>query len=247
MPKDYNQKNIELVKKIKEEKNGLQLDLLLQELRNNNEGIIHNLVHSKFKLNNKDESDEAKNVIATKVLYDCALKFDLDSNNNFSTYFQSSLINELSNYINGSHMISKYIERQIGLINEFKNDYFIKFNKEPDVKTIAKELGLKESKVKEFESYGNLLVINDEEQYSSHLDSLSIEDDLISEEQKKQLIKALNSLNDEDKELIFLYFGLEGREEHSYSELASMYNKSDETIRQRILKILLKIKNNNGV
>ena len=144
-------------------------------------------------------------------------------------------------------MISKYIERQIGLINEFKNDYFIKFNKEPDVKTIAKELGLKESKVKEFESYGNLLVINDEEQYSSHLDSLSIEDDLISEEQKKQLIKALNSLNDEDKELIFLYFGLEGREEHSYSELASMYNKSDETIRQRILKILLKIKNNNGV
>nr|MCR5564450.1 sigma-70 family RNA polymerase sigma factor [Gammaproteobacteria bacterium] len=75
----------------------------------------------------------------------------------------------------------------------------------------------------------------------------SIEDNLISEEQKKQLIKALNSLNDEDKELIFLYFGIEGREEHSYSELANIYNKSDETIRQRILKILLKIKNNNGV
>ncbi len=246
MPKDYNQKNIELVKKIKEEKKGLQQDLLLQELKNNNEGIIHKLVYSKFKVNG-DDSDEAINVIATKVLYDCALKFDLESKNNFSTYFQSSLNNELSTYINGNHIISPYIKKQIDLINEFKKDYYNKYSKEPDVKTIANELGLKESKVKEFESYNDIQIINDEDQANSHLDSLSIEDDLISEEQKKQLIKALNSLNDEDKELIFLYFGIEGREEHSYSELASIYNKSDETIRQRILKILLKIKNNNGV
>ena len=243
---DYNQVNLELVKEIKNEKNEYNLGVLLNKLFENNKGMISKLVYKKFKLFGFD-AEEANDVIAMNVLYQCAMKYDIESNNNFSTYLQSSLNNELTAYINESSLVSPYIKKQISLINEFKKDYTNKYNKEPDVKTIANELGLKESKVKEFELYGNFFVSTEDGDYDKRIDKLSIEDDLISEEQKVQLDKSIEALDSEEKELLFLYFGLNGNEEHSYNELAKIYNKSDETIRQKILKILLKIKNNNGV
>ena len=243
---DYNQVNLELVKEIKKEKNEYNLGVLLKKLFENNKGMISKLVYKKFKLFGFD-AEEANDVIAMNVLYQCAMKYDIESNNNFSTYLQSSLNNELTAYINESSLVSPYIKKQISLINEFKKDYTNKYNKEPDVKTIANELGLKESKVKEFELYGNFFVSTEDGDYDKRIDKLSIEDDLISEEQKAQLDKSIEALDSEEKELLFLYFGLNGNDEHSYNELAKMYNKSDETIRQKIIKILLKIKNNNGV
>ena len=243
---DFNQINLELIKKIKEEKNDYQLGILLNELYENNKGMILKLVYKKFKLFGFD-AEEADQVIAMNVLYQCALKYDLESNNNFSTYLQSSLNNELTAYINENSLISPYIKKQINLINEFKKDYTNKYNKEPDIKTIAKELGLKESKVKEFEMYSNMFVSTDDSDYDKRIDRFSIEDDIITKEQKAQLDKSIEALDEDEKELLFLYFGLNGNDEHSYNELAKIYNKSDETIRQRIIKILLKIKNYNGV
>ena len=83
---DYNQVNLELVKEIKNEKNEYNLGVLLNKLFENNKGMISKLVYKKFKLFGFD-AEEANDVIAMNVLYQCAMKYDIESNNNFQHIF----------------------------------------------------------------------------------------------------------------------------------------------------------------
>lgn len=73
--------------------------------------------------------------------------------------------------------------------------------------------------------------------------SVNIEEEIEKKLEIERLLNAVNSLeNEKDKKIIKMYYGIGGYQPHTYESVAKLMNVTREAIRQRISRILPKLK-----
>ena len=224
----YDDINIRNVKIIKESSNEYEVNNAINELFNNNKGIIMSLVN-KYEYLIKDEADIINE--AYYVLWDCAKKFDLSSNNTFATYFFDSYSNTVIKMINKEVIISPYIKKRIKIITDFIAEYSLKHNVEPTVDVISKSTGLSTEKVKEYLFYKDFQISKTTAEELDVADQSSIENNLIEEYETQRFKDAFNRLSDKERDILNRKYGLDGKDPEDFKSIGKTYKQTGENIR----------------
>lgn len=172
-------------------------------------------------------------------------KFQVERGLSFSTYAYSCIQNYIRLFLQKhSHLISIPSHTQVELkeIKEVQKDFLERYNREPSIEEIYKELGgkISEDKITKLLLFGKDVISLDEERESKE-DSFSLLDTLtdnsdpslyFSNKEKEELIReALSSLTQQERDVIISRYGLEGKEV-SLSVLADKYHVSAQRIQQ---------------
>jgi RNA polymerase primary sigma factor len=72
--------------------------------------------------------------------------------------------------------------------------------------------------------------------------SISPEANIISNDNKNIILSVLNTLSDQEKDVIILRFGLSGNRPHTLDEIGELYDVTKERIRQIEAKALRKLR-----
>lgn len=124
-------------------------------------------------------------------------------------------------------------------ISKYKNEYGC----EPDIKELSNILKISEDEVMELQNIykESLEEFKNSEEEIKHF---SISD--LSHDEYKELVELIQKnghlLNDQEREILLLSFGLIDDKKWSYKELAIRFNKTEERIRQIVAKGIRKVR-----
>lgn len=189
-------------------------------------------------------------------------KFDITRNTNFTTYVYYWIVQQMDRAImNNGYMIRlpAYIYDKINNISTVENNYLAK-NGEIDLKNMCNEANITEQEYlltchykrnySNFTSLNSIINIDSDENYVELQDYIpcqntSVEDTIISESLKDQLMETMNELSPKEREVLMLRFGLNGHEPLTLEAIGNKYNLTRERIRQIENKALNKLKRLN--
>ena len=144
---------------------------------------------------------------------------------------------------------------RIGLIHKIKRIITAleqKFEREPTILEITQELELTQAEVTiAVENAGRYLSMDapliqgeEENMYDVLLseDTSNSDKELLMDSLRKEIDRVLNTLTQREADIIRLYFGLNGKKEHSLGEIGEEFNISRERIRQIKEKAIKRLK-----
>lgn len=194
-------------------------------------------------------------------------RFDISKETSFSTYVYYWIVQQMDRALmNNGYMIRlpAYIYEKINSVSSAENDCLVE-NEEIDLKILCERANITEqeyylinsikSNLSNFTSLNTIINTDLDENYMELQDyipsqDLSIEDIIISENLKEQLITVLNSLEPREKEILELRFGLNGNEPMTLEAIGKKYNLTRERIRQienRALTRIRRLNSRNGL
>lgn len=183
-------------------------------------------------------------------------RFDLEMENEFSTYATYWIRQSITRGINDSSLLVRIpVHRWDSLANLRKLEYKSeeKFNK-VDYDWISKELDLSKEKVMELVMIRNTFMNNvsldipvgvDEDTSLGEFiadEDYSVEEIITSMDLRNSLEEILNILDGRSKDIIIKRFGLNGQEPMTLEEIGEIYNVTRERIRQIESKALRKLR-----
>ncbi|MCF6465505.1 RNA polymerase subunit sigma-32 [Clostridium sp. Cult2] len=189
-------------------------------------------------------------------------RFDVTRDTSFSTYVYYWIIQQMDRALmNDGYMVRlpAYIYEKINSLSTVENNYMAK-NEEIDLKNLCNEANMTEQEYllisyykknySSFTSLNSIINTDSDENYVELQDyipcqDVSVEDIIISESLKEQLIEILNTLSPKEKEVLELRFGLNGDEPLTLEAIGNKYDLTRERIRQIENKALKKLKRLN--
>lgn len=184
-------------------------------------------------------------------------KFDYKKGYKFSTYATYWIKQAISRAIVEQSKTIRLPDHIVGIlskINQFKNEYSQKYNKEPDVKTIAANLNMPAKKIQEIiDNTKDTISINaavgDGEDDATLEDliednkSLPPEKIVIQNATKDTINKILHTLDKREREILEMRFGLNGQEARTLEDCGKYFNITRERVRQIENEALKKLRN----
>lgn len=189
-------------------------------------------------------------------------KFDTTKNASFSTYAYYWITQQMDRALmNNGHLIRlpAYIYEKLCTISRIENNYLTQ-NEKVDIKVVCDEANITEQEYLLINFYkanysylaslNTIINVDSDDNYIELQDYIpsqdSIEDTIISEDLKEQIINILNTLPPKEKEILKLRFGLNGEEPLTLEAIGNRYNLTRERIRQIENKALKKIRRHNS-
>lgn len=184
-------------------------------------------------------------------------KFDYKLGYKFSTYATYWIKQAISRAIIEQSKTIRLPDHIVGLlskINKFKNEYSQKYNKEPDMKTLAAAFNMPQKKLQEIiDNSKDTISINaavGEDEDDTTLEdliedkkSLSPEKVAIQDSTKELINKMLNTLDKREKEVLEMRFGLNGGQARTLEDCSKHFKITKERIRQIENEALKKLRN----
>ncbi|CCQ96778.1 RNA polymerase sigma factor [[Clostridium] ultunense Esp] len=190
-------------------------------------------------------------------------RFDTTRDTSFSTYVYYWIVQQMDRALmNNGYMVRlpAYIYEKINSLSAVENNYMAK-NEEIDLKELCNEANMTEQEYflihyykknySNFTSLNSIINTDSDENYVELQDyipcqDISVEDIIISESLKEQLIEILNTLSPKEKEVLELRFGLNGNDPLTLEAIGNKYDLTRERIRQIENKALKKLKRLNS-
>ena len=189
-------------------------------------------------------------------LIKAAESYDIEQQTSFSTYAIKCIKNKIIDYIYDNKNMVKAPENLQAL--KVKYDNFVSYyqmltGQTPKANFVLEQLGVSANKIKEMKKYIKNEVSLDE--------SLSIDNDFTlldtladdkssneifeyveKEDISIKLKKAIESLNEQEKQIIILRYGFNGNKPMTLLEIGKIYHCSVETVRKNEMKALKKLR-----
>lgn len=189
-------------------------------------------------------------------------RFDTTKDTSFSTYVYYWIVQQMDRaLINNGYMIRlpAYIYEKINTLSTVENTYISK-NEEMDLKNMCNEANMTEQEYfllhyykrnySNFTSLNAVINTDSDENYVELQDyipcqDISVEDKIISDSLKEQVIEVLEILSPKEREILELRFGLNGNDPLTLEAIGNRFNLTRERIRQIENKALKKLKRLN--
>lgn len=189
-------------------------------------------------------------------------RFDTTKDTSFSTYVYYWIVQQMDRaLINNGYMIRlpAYIYEKISTLSTMENTYISK-NEEMDLKNMCNETNMTEQEYfllhyykrnySNFTSLNAVINTDSDENYVELQDyipcqDISVEDKIISDSLKEQIIEVLEILSPKEREILELRFGLNGNDPLTLEAIGNRFNLTRERIRQIENKALKKLKRLN--
>lgn len=189
-------------------------------------------------------------------------RFDTTKDTSFSTYVYYWIVQQMDRaLINNGYMIRlpAYIYEKISTLSTMENTYISK-NEEMDLKNMCNETNMTEQEYfllhyykrnySNFTSLNAVINTDSDENYVELQDyipcqDISVEDKIISDSLKEQVIEVLEILSPKEREILELRFGLNGNDPLTLEAIGNRFNLTRERIRQIENKALKKLKRLN--
>ncbi len=189
-------------------------------------------------------------------------RFDTTKDTSFSTYVYYWIVQQMDRaLINNGYMIRlpAYIYEKINTLSTMENTYISK-NEEMDLKNMCNEANMTEQEYfllhyykrnySNFTSLNAVINTDSDENYVELQDyipcqDISVEDKIISDSLKEQVIEVLEILSPKEREILELRFGLNGNDPLTLEAIGNRFNLTRERIRQIENKALNKLKRLN--
>ena len=183
-------------------------------------------------------------------------KFDVTRGVKFSTYATRWIRHTISKFIYESRVIKFPADliNDFRKINEFEEDYYIRFHKSPSLKDISDNTSLSIRRIKSVKNNYYKIYNLDVPLFNDSIETIKdiIEDESIDYENETtndMLFESLRTIVEEckltefEREILYLRFGFYGNKPHTLSEIADKYGYTRQginCIEKRILKKIRK-------
>lgn len=223
----------------------------------NNIGLVYSAAKKKVKSNTSFTIEDLvqEGIIGMMKSIE---RFDITKNVSFSTYAYYWITQQMDRAVmNNGYVIRlpAYVYEKLNAISQIENSY-ITNNKSLDIDMLCNEVNITKQEYLLINSYktnfSNLISLNSvinidsDENYIELQDYIpcdySIEDVVISDDLKMQILNLLNMLTPKEKEILKLRYGLNGEEPLTLEAIGNKYNLTRERIRQIENKALNKIR-----
>ena len=178
--------------------------------------------------------------------------YDYTKKISFIDFISRKIEKDILNYIENEkkYLIdSEHLTKKLNEILDAEDELYVRLKRFPYEDEVASTLNLSIDELREFKSYALeiLGLVNNEENKSKLLKEIinskdSSSDDDIDKNLKEAIMLSLNTLNDTEKDIISMYYGLNGIYKKSIDEICDIYEISSEKLRQLVKKIERKLK-----
>lgn len=184
-------------------------------------------------------------------------KFDYSLGFKFSTYATYWIKQSISRAMveqSKSIRLPDHIVCLLSKVKQFKNEYFQKYNKEPEITTIAEALKMPAAKLQEIlekskDTISLSSAIGDGDEDATIEDVIEDKQAAAPDKQVEQLLiketlqKVLKTIDAREREVIEMRFGLNGKPAQTLDECSKYFGLTKERIRQIENEALKKLRN----
>jgi len=240
--------NNDLIYKIKMEFDDVKKQQLILELLKDYKDIIVDEV-------TKIETDELEREDLIQEGYLAFIKaidnFDLTKNVSFEDFLKRSIKSKLNDAIEeykNTLSIPEHISNELNMVMDKEKELFEKFNRSATLFEVASSLDMNVDDLKELKSYAlNALSIDNSNLEKPLIELVNnykaIDDDEEDDLDNIELLKlSLDTLNETEREVCKMFYGLDGYEKLTNTEISKKLNISKEKVRQIISLVKIKLK-----
>jgi RNA polymerase primary sigma factor len=181
------------------------------------------------------------------ALTTAADKFDVDCGKKFSTYAIWWIRTAMSRAISDSHTVRIPVASELKKrnVNRFIDNFKVKFDREPTHEEIKKGMGLSDVELRNVYKLENSCVsmnakFDDSDEQSDEIGDIiaqeqeveSVIDEIVKNEEVQALYKAIKQLDERERIVIVMRYGIGGRAEATLDEVAVKIGKTKERVRQ---------------
>lgn len=181
------------------------------------------------------------------ALTTAADKFDIDCGKKFSTYAIWWIRTAMSRAISDSHTVRIPVASELKKrnVNRFIENFKVKFDREPTREEIKKGMGLSDIELRNVYKLENSCVsmnakFDDSDEHSDEIGDViakeqeveSVIDEIVKNEEVQALYKAIKQLDERERIVIVMRYGIGGRAEATLDEVAEKIGKTKERVRQ---------------
>lgn len=176
--------------------------------------------------------------IGVEEMIKLASRYDKEQNNSFWGFVKKRVYGAMLDYLRSLDIMSRNNRKIIKDIDTLIDEYYQKYEEEPDDKYLAQRLNLEVEKVKEVrQAHAVSYVLPLDEQVNCYSEDTTL-DKLERESLLEQVNSVLETLKEREQLIIQLYY----YEELSLKEISDMLNISESRISQIHKKLLRKLR-----
>lgn len=184
-------------------------------------------------------------------LFDAITKFERERNLKFDTYASFRIRGAIMDGLRKEDWLPRTLREQVKQIEDTIETLEQKLNRKPTAKEVAKQLNKSEEEVEETVQnalFSNILSIDEQNKHDENEEAMSFsipdeevtlpDEQLISQEIKEDLVKAIKQLNENEQLVISLFY----QEELTLTEIGKILDLSTSRISQIHKQAIFKLK-----